>query len=308
MDSSTTVVFADLSGSTAVYETLGNARAAETITGLTHWIGRVCEAHGGRVVKTLGDGVLAVFPDSPPAVTAVVELQRSHTQRLAEWPDQARLRLRIGIAAGEVIEVGGDCFGDAVNVASRLSDLSGPEEIWATRTVVAQLGGAGGELQIRSLGQIPLRGRSQPSEIFQIDWDADAQSRHLTRPALLSQDLARRRQPAGGGIRLAWLDKQTRFRVADLPVHLGRSDETEFAVQDPRVSRLHARIEWRNGSMVLTDVSSYGTWVRFAGGAAELVLRREECILVGSGELALGASFEDFTVPTVQFEVLSTGQ
>ena len=307
MSSTTTVVFADLAGSTGLYEALGNARAAEAITRLTQWIGRVCESHGGRVVKTLGDGVLSVFPDGRQALAAVVELQRSHQDHTADWPSEAPMRLQIGIAAGEVIEVDGDCYGDAVNVASRLSDLSGPDQIWATRTVVTQLRPVDRELRYRSLGSFPLRGRQQPTEIFQVEWeDEDANGRNLTRPALLSQRTAR--PAAAGGIRLAWLDHQRRFRVADLPVHVGRSAEAEFAVEDQRVSRLHARIEWRNGSLMLTDISSYGTWVRFAGANAELALGRQDCILMGSGEMALGAPFEDFTVPVVYFEVLSAGQ
>jgi class 3 adenylate cyclase len=307
MSSSTTVVFTDLAGSTGLYEVLGNARAAEAINQLTQWIGRVCESHGGRVVKMLGDGVLCVFPDGRPALAAVLELQRSHQDRTADWPTQAPMRLRIGIAAGEVIEVDGDCYGDAVNVASRLSDLSGPDQIWATRTVVSQLRSTDRELRYRSLGSFPLRGRQQPTEIFQVDWEDEDASGRLTRPALLSGRTAPR-PPSGGGIRLGWLEHHRCFRIADLPVHVGRAAEAEFAVDDQRVSRLHARIEWRNGSLMLTDISSYGTWVRFAGADAELALRRQDCILMGSGEIALGAPFEDCTVPVVSFEVLSAGQ
>jgi adenylate cyclase len=303
----TTVVFADLAGSTGVYEALGNAAAAEAITGLIHWIGSVCESHGGRVVKTLGDGVLAVFPEAPSAVAAVVALQRAHAQQLPDWPNQIRMRLQIGVAAGEVIEVDGDCYGDAVKVAARLSDLSGPDHIWATRPVVSQLGEPDGDVRVRSLGAIALRGRSQAAEIFQVDWDEDVLSRHLTRPATLSDQVLPKPAP-GGGIRLAMLEQRRRFRTADLPIHLGRSDDADFPVQDQRVSREHARIEWRNGSLSLMDTSSYGTWVRFAGSTGVLALRREECVLVGSGEIALGAPFEDATAPIVRFEVLSARQ
>ena len=73
-------------------------------------------------------------------------------------------------------------------------------------------------------------------------------------------------------------------------------------MQDPRVSRRHARIEWRAGKFYLEDVSSYGTWVRFSDSAAVVALRRQECVLLQEGEIALGAPFEDFTVPTVSFK------
>ena len=84
-------------------------------------------------------------------------------------------------------------------------------------------------------------------------------------------------------------------------MHIGRVAEAQFVVNDPRVSRVHAKITWRAGKFYLEDVSSYGTWVRFAGGDAIVALRRQECVLLVGGEIALGASFEDFTVPTVSF-------
>jgi len=307
MASSTTVVFADLAGSTGLYEALGNARAADVITQLTHWIGRVCGLHGGRAVKMLGDGVLAVFPDGRSALAAVLELQRSRQQRAGQWPSAAPMRLQIGVAAGEVIEVDGDCYGDAVNVAARLSDLSGPDQIWATGNVVSHAGTAERGLRFRCLGNIPLRGRQQPTEVFQVHWEGDeVQDHDLTRPALLSERPAPQ-APGSGGVRLEWLDRMRRFRIAEMPLHIGRSLDAGFPVDDQRVSRLHARIEWRNGSMMLTDVSSYGTWVRLAGGNGELALRRQDCILAGRGELALGAPFEDTTVPVVAFKVIAAG-
>jgi predicted component of type VI protein secretion system len=94
------------------------------------------------------------------------------------------------------------------------------------------------------------------------------------------------------------------FRAAELPIHLGRVDEAQFVVNDPRVSRLHARIESRQGSCVLVDVSTYGTWVRFhgtAGASGEIALRRDECVLHGSGEIGLGAPLSDFSAPTISF-------
>ena len=78
MSVQTTVVFADLMGSTGVFETIGNALASRVVTQLTQWIGDIVVAHRGRVVKTLGDGVLAVFPSAPDAISAVVDIQRSH--------------------------------------------------------------------------------------------------------------------------------------------------------------------------------------------------------------------------------------
>jgi predicted component of type VI protein secretion system len=98
------------------------------------------------------------------------------------------------------------------------------------------------------------------------------------------------------------------FRTEELPIHLGRVDDAQFVVNDPRVSRLHARIELRQGSCVLIDVSTYGTWVRFHGNggpSTEIALRREECVLHGRGEIGLGAPLSDFSAPTIAFNTNS---
>jgi class 3 adenylate cyclase len=305
-DSHATVLFADLSGSTTVFEALGNERATELVTKITQWIGKVCEACGGRVVKMLGDGVLAVFPKPAQGMRAAVEMQRRHHKRLEQWPPHARMDMQVGLATGEIVEVDGDCFGDAVNIASRLSDLSGPEQIWATASTVKDLEPFDG-VRFRSLGNVPIRGKADTPEIYRVEWMEDTQTRHLTRPgnlAMLQQ--ARAPAPAGGAkVRLAWLDVAREFSAKQMPVHIGRVDEAEFVVADQRVSRLHARLDWQGGHFTLTDLSSYGTWVRM-GGAAEVPLRRGDCVLSGAGEIALGASFEDFTVPTLTFEVASS--
>jgi adenylate cyclase len=301
MSATTTVVFADLTGSTGVFEALGNERATKAITKLTQWIGEVSQAHGGRVVKTLGDGVLAVFPDGQGAVDAVVEMQRVHQKRIATWPAGLRMRLQIGMACGEVVVVDGDCYGDAVNVASRLSDLSGAEQIWATDTTIDQISDPSGGVRFRSLGPINIRGKAETRVVYRVEWQEEVHSELLTAPADLSMLGTRPVGAQAGRIDLSWLDQQKSFSSNELPIHLGRTSEAEFMVNDQRVSRLHAGIEWRNNAFILTDLSSFGTWVRFAGSQTELALRRSDCVLHGSGDIALGAPFDDFTVPTVSF-------
>jgi adenylate cyclase len=169
MTSVATVVFADLTGSTGVFEQLGNEAATRVVTGLTRWIGEVCVRHGGRVVKTLGDGVMAVFSDPCEAVLAVLHLQREHAQRRGRDPGQP-LQLQVGLDCGELVEVAGDCFGDAVNVASRLSGLSGAREIWATDAVIRCIQRAPPGARFHSLGVVPIRGKTQERKLYRIDW------------------------------------------------------------------------------------------------------------------------------------------
>ena len=303
MSVQTTVVFADLMGSTGVFETIGNVQASRVVTRLTQWIAEICVAHNGQVIKTLGDGVLAVFPHAPDAINAVVELQRKHQKRIASSTAGTKMPIRIGVARGDVEFVDGDCYGDAVNVASRLSDLTGPHQIWANSDSLDGAVETDG-VRFRPLGPITIRGRVEPCAVFQVEWHENLTSDFLTMQAALdSQRDQLEKDLLGGEIELVWLDVRKRFRSTQLPIHIGRVSQAEFVVNDPRVSRAHARIDWRNGSILLVDVSTYGSWIRFSGGGADLLLRREECVLHGRGEIALGASFSDLSVPTVMFSV-----
>lgn len=301
MTANVTVVFADLTGSTAMFERQGNARATETITGLTQLMGEVFAEHQGRVVKFLGDGVLALFAHSLSALEAVTDLQRIlHLRSQGEF-DKAPMQVRIGVATGEVLEVDGDCYGEALTLAARLSELSGAEQIWATASTVDALPSGAGPRR-RRLGPIAIRGKTEPQVVYQIEWEKDLPSELLTLPGNL-QDMASQAAALQATIVLSWLDVQASFVASPMPIYLGRGDDAAFAVNDPRVSRLHAKINWVNGKFVLTDLSSYGTWLRFAGSESELALRRSACVLHGDGEIAMGAPFSDFTVPTVNFKL-----
>jgi class 3 adenylate cyclase len=298
-----TVVFTDLFGSTSVFEALGNAQATQAVTQVTTWIAKTIESHGGRVVKMLGDGVLALFLDNPSAINAVVEVQRKHQQRMGQIPAANRMPIRIGVASGDVEIVAGDCYGDAVNVAARLSDLSGPQQIWVNSAALDGAAEAEG-VRFRMLGPISIRGRAEPCTVYQVDWQEDVASGFLTMQSDLVpiQDSAHA-DALGGQIELIWLDHKKVYKSFELPIHIGRLRQAEFVINDPRVSRTHARIDWRNGSMMFVDVSSYGSWLRFSGGGSDLLLRREECVLHGRGQIALGSSFADPSAPTVSFSV-----
>jgi len=301
MGTETTVVFADLAGSARIFEAMGNARATATVTHLIQMLGNQCEAHGGRVVKTLGDGIFAIFPHSLDAVAAVIQLQRGHQKRVVTWPVPLRMELQIGVARGEVVEVDGDFYGDAVNLASRLSDMAGSGQIWAAEGVVQDL--PEGDFRHRSLGPITIRGKHEMPVVYRVYWHEDYFSPFLTIPAELPLQVAS--DSAIGQIEFARLGVRSTFNAQEMPIHLGRVNEAHFIISDPRVSRLHARLHLRQGSFVLTDISSYGTWVRFHGNgevSQELALRREECLLHGEGEISFGAPLSESSSPTITFK------
>lgn len=300
MSSVSTVVFADLAGSTPLYEVLGNERATATVTRLTQWIGDVIQAHGGRVVKKLGDGVLGVFSQADQAVGAAGELQRSHQVHLQRWPVVVRMEMRVGVASGEVLEVDGDTYGDAVNVASRLCERAGPGEIWTTDVTAVDAGAVPG-IRFRKLGAFEIRGKSEAQVIYQAEWRENDATDMVTMQAALASSVA----PLDsffGTIELSWQGESLQVSSTDVPVHIGRSSSAQLCIGDPRVSRVHARIDWHSGSFSLTDLSSFGTWIHFEGSETTVSLRRDACLLHGVGQIALGMPF-GANAPTLDFRI-----
>lgn len=293
-----TIVFADVVGSTALFQSLGNTEATALVTQVVSNMARSFKAAGGDVVKTLGDGILATFEHNTPALNACIDIQRTCSTSGAVDASGARqkLPLKIGIARGVVVLAPGDCFGDPVNAASRLSDSAGTGQILIGDAVMEALPL---ELlaRLRSLGAIFLRGYDVPVPVHQVDWEASVDMGQ-TMPQVPS-----RIDYSSQLLNLAWLDTSIDYAADQMPIVIGRTTGADFLVNDLRVSRQHARIDWRGSYFMLTDLSSNGTWVRYTGNDTTLALRRNECVLHGQGEITLGAKPSDPTAPTVMFQI-----
>ena len=320
-----TVLFADLRGSTSMYETLGNADATAVVTRSVALLARIVATHGGQVVKTLGDGLMAVFETPAESVAAADDMHDSmarigmadEAQAEAANDEQADreegsedgaptlpprpsvpLKLQVGLAQGEVVEMSGDVFGDAVNVAARLLDHAGDNETLATASVVEQLG-EWERSRFRSLDRMQLRGRVEPVHVHL----QEAVRRFGDTAATAYGDmLLPVAEPEG--IRLVWLDLNRIYAGTSLPVILGRSPQATYIIDDTRVSRSHARIDWHGGTFQLVDLSYNGTYVRFDNDPEIISLRRGACTLHGSGVIGLGAPPSEPISPCVRFEVM----
>jgi class 3 adenylate cyclase len=300
-----TVLFADLRGSTSMYETLGNSAATAVVTQSVGLLARIVHQHGGQVVKTLGDGLFALFSAPAAAVDAADDmhdsLERIGAPGDGRLPASARLvplKLQVGLAHGEVIEMSGDVFGDAVNVAARLLDHAGDNETLATANVVDLLD-APDRARFRSLDRMQLRGRVEPVHVHLLE----AVRRFGDTAATAFGDITPS-TPEPEGIRLVWLDIDRIYAGPHLPLVLGRSPQATYIIDDTRVSRSHARIDWHGGTFQLTDLSYNGTYVLFDHDPEIITLRRGACTLHGSGVIGLGAPPTDALNPSVRFEVL----
>ncbi|HEY4082708.1 MAG TPA: adenylate/guanylate cyclase domain-containing protein [Burkholderiaceae bacterium] len=295
-----TVLFADLRGSTGLYETLGNAEASAVVTHAVSQIGRAVDECSGKLIKTLGDGLMAVFPSPRDAVKAAGRMHDFLEKVVSRGKRNASkglggLRMQVALARGEVVEMGGDCFGDAVNVAARLLDHAGDNETLITAEVLEGLPSQQ-KSRFRSLDLINVRGRAEPVHVHVLDQpqagDVATQFGEVVHNA------------TPDGIRLVWMDLDRVFDIEAMPIVLGRSTQATYCITDGRVSRSHARIEWNGGSFSVTDLSYNGTYVRFGGSGEMVSLKRGGCTLHGSGVIGLGSPPVDAAAPSVRFEVL----
>lgn len=301
------VLFADLRGSTSMYETLGNTDATTVVTQSVSEIARVVHRHAGHVTKTLGDGLMATFESRVHAVAAAQEMHDALARMGA--PDDSNpddpptrpvpLMLQVGLAYGEVVQMNGDVFGDAVNVAARLLDHAGDNETLATRDVIDGLE-EWEQGRFRSLGHMQLRGRAEPVHVHRLDTGRGSD----TSIATAFGDIGYPASNEPEGIRLVWLDLNRIYAGSSLPVVLGRSAQATYIIDDSRVSRSHARIDWHGGTFQLVDLSYNGTYVRFDNDPEVISLRRGACTLHGSGVIGLGAPPTEAMSPCVRFEVM----
>ncbi len=298
-----TVLFADLRGSTALFETLGNAEATSVVTHCVAALASPVASCEGHVVKTLGDGLMAVFEEPAAAAQAALlmhDVLEGIVSRGSERGASSGLRalkLQVGLARGEVVEMGGDCFGDAVNVAARLIDHAGDNETLLTVEVLQGLP-LDMRSRFRSLDRLVLRGRAEPVQVHVLGGrrgpSADLDPTQFGGMESVSEP---------DGLRLMWGGLHRVFASLQTPVVLGRSPQAAFCVDDGRVSRSHARVDWHSGSFQITDLSYNGTYVRFNDG--EIVsLRRGSCTLHGNGTIGLGGSPSDPGSACVAFDVL----
>ncbi|WP_158219934.1 adenylate/guanylate cyclase domain-containing protein [Ideonella sp. A 288] len=271
------VLFADVAGSTALYELLGDERAFMLVEScLSAMSDCTAELHG-RVVKTIGDAVMAVFPSADAAAAAACEMQL-RVERLGPAAG-VRLSVRVGLRYGPVVERDHDVFGDTVNLASRLCDLASKGQIVTDEDTAQRLSQAIVP-SLRRLYSVPVKGKEQEVALIEILWQAAAEDRTAIVAAPTSTGAPARLvlELDGASIEMGPQRRKVTF---------GRDLEADFTIRHPKVSRAHAMIERRRDRFVLVDHSSNGTFVSFEG-RPETTVHHEELALMGHGWIAFG--------------------
>jgi class 3 adenylate cyclase len=291
-----TVLFADVSGSTKLYEVLGNARAQAIIARILTVLSECAAQHMGIVVKTIGDEVMCTFSSAREAADAAVAMQMAVRQATLSGDLGMRsLAVRVGFHSGPVISHAEDVFGDTVNVAARVVAHAKPGQILVAKQTVRRLPKEG---NVRFIGSTQVKGKNTPLELFEIVWDPE----NLTMVKSIVETRA-------GTTRLTASFGSSILEMGpELPVlHMGRGPENEFVVPDPLASRVHARIEYRRDRFFLVDQSLNGTYLQIHG-MAEVTLRRDEMVLERSGLISLGKSTAEQGQMCLRFTVQKASQ
>lgn len=291
MDGETTplaVLIAQISGSAALGGLLGDIPAAEAVGESLAGLRAAVTRHGGTVVKTIGDDLVARFERADHAIQAASAMQvsmRARTDGLA---------LKVGFTIGPVLQDQQDIFGDTVNVAARLAAMANPKQILTTRQVVDGLSPFLRTV-CRSLYTTTVKGKAEKISVYEAAWYKDV-------AATLAGDSREKEAAAPATLKLSWRQKVWNLDEGHDAIAAGRDPANEIVIVGDNVSRHHARIFLRQGKFVVADQSANGTYVR-VHHRDEIHLHREEFVLLGRGSIGLGTSIAEIGDDALLFEI-----
>ena len=164
-----TIMFTDIESSTALTGRLGDAGAQEVLRRHNEIIRTALREHAGSEIKHTGDGIMASFPTASAALACASDVQRAFEAHNEREPD-ARVRVRIGLNAGEPVSEDDDLFGTSVQLAARVCARAEPGQILVAN-VVRELAAGKGFL-FADQGDVVLRGFEDPVRLYEVAWRA----------------------------------------------------------------------------------------------------------------------------------------
>jgi len=290
------ILFADVSGSTRIFETKGDVEARRLISAVLTALSDICVQHGGRVIKTIGDEIMCTLPAAMNGILASVDMQRKMARDINFVRDN--LAIRIGLHFGEALDENGDVYGDAVNTAARMASLAKREQIVTTLSTTKSVSGKMPET--RSLGKARVNGKLFPIDIVDVIWQEDTSGMTMVQSAIRLQDLP------GAVETIAKLTLRHRGKLIEIdqnsePFMMGREGNNNLTVEADWVSRSHAQIEFKRGHFMIADRSTNATYIKL-GEDNELRLHRDELHLRKSGTISMGQSGAVNTNDLIYFE------
>ncbi|MEL7447700.1 MAG: adenylate/guanylate cyclase domain-containing protein [Pseudomonadota bacterium] len=273
------IVFADVVGSTKLYELMGDTKARETVAQCIDVMTAATEKNDGHVIKTMGDEVMATFESVDNAAGAACQMQMLIRDQvdIGDVP----VAIRVGFHFGPVMLEGDDVFGGAVHIANRMTSQAKAEQIITSEATVQHMS-EDWQNSTRQIDVTKVRGTSEPIPLFEVLWQQEDNTRML--PSIQWPDAA---LPRNQRLLLRYRGQEIVCNEARPNITIGRSEDSDLMIKDTLISRLHARIEFRRGKFMLVDQSTNGTCVLQNTGE-ELFVRRDSLQIKGQGAIGLG--------------------
>tara|TARA_R110002096_G_scaffold130643_5_gene279974 strand:- start:65440 stop:66336 length:897 start_codon:yes stop_codon:yes gene_type:complete len=273
------IVFADVVGSTQLYDKFGDTKASETVASCLDIMKDATYQFNGTVIKTIGDEVMSTFESVDDAMGAAVMMQ-SRISEAGKKEDGIPVSIRIGCHYGPVVQEQNDIFGAAVHTANRMTSQAKSRQIVISGHTVEQMSP---ELrnQTRQIDVATVRGRLDEVALFELVWQPEEATSML--PTIEWESKGRRVSK----LLLNFRDSTVEVSDQRKSINLGRADDNDVVIKGNLISRIHAKIEMRRGKFVLVDQSTNGTFLTNVQGHETLV-RRDSTELADEGTIGLG--------------------
>jgi len=273
------ILFADVVGSTQLYDKYGDTRASETVAACLDIMKDATFQFSGTVIKTIGDEIMATFGTVDEAMGASVMMQ-SRIATVGKKEGGIPVQIRIGCHFGPVVQEQNDIFGAAVHTANRMTSQAKAGQIVISGSTVEHMST---ELrnQARQIDVATVRGRLDEVALFELVWQPDEATSML--PTIEWETRSRR----ASKLLLNFRDKTLEVSDKRKSINIGRADDNDLVIKGNLISRIHAKIEMRRGKFILVDQSTNGTFLQSAQGQ-ETFVRRDSMVLGDEGTIGLG--------------------
>ena len=261
------IVFADVVGSTRLFEVMGDQRARAMVAICIDVMRTATEQHSGTVIKTIGDEIMATFPTADDALNAAGQMQKQITAHAELKMDGQPVAIRIGCHFGPVVLETRDVFGASVHTANRMTSQAKAGQIITTSATVERLSPEW-RASVRQIDIATIRGQGAEVALYEVLWQTEDVTSMLPAIALTARDQRRTLR-----LRLRVAEREVIVDQLHPQVVIGRADESDVIVRGNLISRQHARIEFNRNRFLLTDQSTNGTFVQMTGQEEAFVRR-----------------------------------
>ncbi len=289
------VMFADVAGSTAMYQNLGDDLARERISKSLDALISISKRHSGNLVKTIGDEILVYFMDADMALIAARAIQE--TMEDDRSPETIGVSIRIGMQYGSTILEDNDIFGDTVNVAARIASIAKARQILCTKELAFRIENEELINRSRPFDRLRVKGRDDPVDIYMFNWEQESD---VTNMATASSFTNPARHYQTKTLTLTCGKNKIEIPNTTTSFVLGRGTDCELVIQGELISRYHSKLEHRRGKFIISDQSTNGTFIKTRDGL-EIFLRREELALYGEGFISLGKKVDHTDIDLIHF-------